>query len=182
MNTMKIVGISGSLRKHSTNLGLLKYARDNAPEGVEVKIADLSEVPFFNADLASVPPAAQKLLDDIEGAEALLLACPEYNYSMAPALKNALDWASRAPENRLLNGKPAAIMGSGGGMGSARAQYHLRQVCVFLNIHLLNKPEVFSNAFNGSFDDKGSLTDERIQGLVQEQLIALKTWAQRVRS
>ena len=182
MKPMNILGICGSLRKQSTNLGLLKYARDNAPEGIEIKIADLSEVPFFNADLDSVPSPVQKLLDDIEGAEALLLACPEYNYSMAPALKNALDWASRAPENRLLSGKSAAIMGSGVGMGSARAQYHLRQVCVFLNIHLLNKPEVFSNAFNGSFDDKGNLTDERIQGLVQEQLVALKSWAQRVRS
>ena len=182
MKTMNVLGICGSLRKQSTNLGLLKYARDNAPEGIEVKIADLSEVPFFNADLDSVPSPVQKLLDDIEGVEALLLACPEYNYSMAPALKNALDWASRAPENRLLSGKSAAILGSGGGMGSARAQYHLRQVCVFLKIHLLNKPEVFSNAFNGSFDDKGNLTDERIQGLVQEQLVALKSWAQRVRS
>jgi len=182
MKTINILGICGSLRKQSTNLGLLKYARDNAPEGIEIKIADLTDVPFFNADLEDVPSPVQKLLDDIEQADALLLACPEYNYSMAPALKNALDWASRAPENRLLGGKSAAILGSGGGMGSARAQYHLRQVCVFLNIHLLNKPEVFSNAFNGSFDDKGNLTDERIQGLVQEQLVALKSWAQRVRS
>ena len=182
MHTMNVLGICGSLRKQSTNLGLLKYARDNAPEGIEVKIADLSGVPFFNADLDSMPSPVQKLLDDIEQADALLLACPEYNYSMAPALKNALDWASRAPENRLLDGKPAAILGSGGGMGSARAQYHLRQVCVFLNIHLLNKPEVFSNAFNGGFNDKGDLTDERIQGLVQQQLIALKSWAQRVRA
>jgi len=182
MKTINILGICGSLRKQSTNLGLLKYARDNAPEGIEVKIADLTDVPFFNADVEDVPSPVQKLLDDIEQADALLLACPEYNYSMAPALKNALDWASRAPENRLLGGKSAAILGSGGGMGSARAQYHLRQVCVFLNIHLLNKPEVFSNAFNGSFDDKGNLTDERIQGLVQEQLVALKSWAQKVRS
>ena len=182
MKTINILGICGSLRKQSTNLGLLKYARDNAPEGIEVKIADLTDVPFFNADVEDVPSPVQKLLDDIEQADALLLACPEYNYSMAPALKNALDWASRAPENRLLGGKSAAILGSGGGMGSARAQYHLRQVCVFLNIHLLNKPEVFSNAFNGSFDDKGNLTDDRIQGLVQEQLVALKSWAQKVRS
>jgi chromate reductase len=182
MKTINILGICGSLRKQSTNLGLLKYARDNAPEGIEIKIADLTDVPFFNADLEDVPSPVQKLLDDIEQADALLLACPEYNYSMAPALKNALDWVSRAPENGLLSGKSAAILGSGGGMGSARAQYHLRQVCVFLNIHLLNKPEVFSNAFNGSFDDKGNLTDERIQGLVQEQLVALKSWAQKVRS
>ena len=75
-----------------------------------------------------------------------------------PALKNALGWASRAPENRLLAGKPTAIMGSGGGMGTARAQYHLRQVCVFLELYPLNKPEIFSNALKGSFDDTGNQT------------------------
>lgn len=182
METMKVLGICGSLRRQSTNLGLLKYARENAPQGVEVKLADLTEVPFFNSDLADVPTSVQRLLDDIEQAEALLLACPEYNYSMAPALKNALDWASRAPENHLLAGKPAAILGSGGGMGSARAQYHLRQVCVFLDIRLLNKPEVFSNAFNGSFDKEGNLIDERIKQLVADQLTTLQSWSQMLRT
>jgi chromate reductase len=182
MTPFRVFGLCGSLRRKSTNLGLLKYAQENAPRGIDVKLADLADVPFFNADLENQPvPAAVKiLLDGIDQADALLLACPEYNYSMAPALKNALDWASRAPENRLLNGKPAAVLGSGGGMGSARAQYHLRQVCVFLNIHLLNKPEVFSNAFNGSFDAEGRLIDNRIQALVVEQLTALHSWAQKV--
>lgn len=178
MKTTKVLGLCGSLRRESTNLGLLRYARENAPKGMEVKLADLTEVPFFNSDLTDKPTSVQRLLDDIEQADALLLACPEYNYSMAPALKNALDWASRETENRLLAGKPASIVGSGGGMGSARAQYHLRQVCVFLDIRLLNKPEVFSNAFNGSFDKEGNLNDERIQQLVVEQLTALQSWAQ----
>lgn len=181
MKSMKVLGICGSLRQHSTNLGLLKYARENTPQGMDVKLADITEVPFFNADLTDVPASVQRFLDDIEQADALLLACPEYNYSMAPALKNALDWASRAPENNLLAGKPAAILGSGGGMGSARAQYHLRQVCVFLDIRLLNKPEVFSNAFDGSFDKEGNLIDERIQQLVVEQLAKLRSWAQMLR-
>ena len=181
MKSMKVLGICGSLRQQSTNLGLLKYARENTPKGMEVKLADLTDVPFFNSDLTDVPSSVQRLLDDIEQADALLLACPEYNYSMAPALKNALDWASRAPENRLLAGKPAATLGSGGGMGSARAQYHLRQVCVFLDIRLLNKPEVFSNAFDGSFDKEGNLIDERIQQLVVEQLTTLQSWTQRLR-
>mgnify|MGYP001816188632 FL=1 len=181
MKSMKVLGICGSLRQQSTNLGLLKYARENAPQGMEVKLADLTEVPFFNSDLTDVPTSVKRLLDDIEQADALLLACPEYNYSMAPALKNALDWASRAPENHLLAGKPAAILGSGGGMGSARAQYHLRQVCVFLDIRLLNKPEVFSNAFNGGFDKEGNLIDARIQQLVVEQLTTLQSWTQMLR-
>ena len=102
-----------------------------------------------------------------------MLASTEYNYSLAPALKNILDWASREPDNALLAGKPAAIMGAGGGMGTSRAQYHLRQVCVFLDLHPLNKPEVFANAFAGAFDGDGNLTDERLQKLVADQMKAL---------
>ena len=183
MNSLKVFGICGSLRKQSTNLGLLKYAQEHAPPGIEVQIADLAEVPLFNADLEGEqkPAPVVQLLDGIGQADALLRACPEYNYSLAPALKNALDWASRAPKNGLLDGKPAAILGSGGGMGSARAQYHLRQVCVYLNILLLNRPEVFSNAFNGSFDAQGRLIDETIQKLVVKQLIALQAWAHKMR-
>jgi len=182
MEKLKVLGICGSLRKHSTNLGLLRYACENAPAGVMINIADLNEVPFYNADLTEKPVAVQALLADMEQAEVFLLACPEYNYSLAPALKNALDWASREPDNHLLFGKPAAILGAGGGMGTSRSQYHLRQVCVFLNLHLLNKPEIFCNAFTGSFDEEGTLVDEKIQGLIVEQLDALQQWAQRLRA
>jgi chromate reductase, NAD(P)H dehydrogenase (quinone) len=174
METLKVFGICGSLRRKSTNRGLLRYAQEHAPAGMEISIADLSEVPFYNADLTEKPATVQTLLTNIDQANVLLLACPEYNYSLAPALKNALDWASREPDNRLLSGKSAAIMGAGGGMGTSRAQYHLRQVCVFLNLHLLNKPEVFSNAFTGSFDPEGNLVDEKIQKLIIEQLDTLQ--------
>jgi chromate reductase len=119
------------------------------------------------------------LLAQFAKADALLLACPEYNYSIAPALKNALDWASREPNNALMAGKVAAIMGSGGGMGTSRAQYHLRQVCVFLDLHLVNKPEVFCNAFANTFDAEVKLTDERIQSLIVQQLDALQQLALR---
>lgn len=162
-------------------MGLLRYAQEHAPEGMHISIANLSEVPFFNADIEEKPLSVKNLLQDFEQADAFLFACPEYNYSFTPALKNALDWASRAPENYLLAGKPAAIMGSGGGMGSARAQYHFRQVCVFLDIPLLNKPEIFCNAFMGSFDENGKLIDEKIQGLIQEQLSALNDLVERLR-
>ncbi|MCW8891720.1 MAG: NAD(P)H-dependent oxidoreductase [Deltaproteobacteria bacterium] len=173
MKTLNILGICGSLRQSSTNMGLLRYAQEHAPVEIKVKIADLSEVPFFNADMKEKPGAVINLMANFAEADAILFACPEYNYSLAPALKNALDWASREPDNGLLTGKPAAVMGSGGGMGSARAQYHLRQVCVFLNLHLLNKPEIFCNAFTGSFDNKGCLVDEKIQELILQQLDAL---------
>lgn len=173
MNQLKVLGICGSLRRFSTNMGLLRYARENAPERMIIELADLSQVPFYNADITEKPAAVTTLFKQMEWADALLFGCTEYNYSMAPALKNALDWASREPENRLLAGKPAAIMGAGGGMGTARAQYHLRQVCVYLDLRPLNKPEVFSNAKSESFDGEGRLVDARIQGLIRQQLEAL---------
>jgi chromate reductase, NAD(P)H dehydrogenase (quinone) len=176
--TINVLAICGSLRAKSTNRGLLRYAQAHAPEGMRIHVADLLDVPFYNADLAEKPAAVQQLLKQIAEADALLLACPEYNYSLAPALKNALDWASREPDNNILTGKPVAMMGAGGGMGTSRAQYHLRQVCVFLNLHPLNQPEVFANAFSGSFDTDGNLIDERIQGLVRKQLSALVSWQQ----
>ena len=181
MKHIKVLGICGSLRAASTNMGLLRFAQKHAPEGMEVKIADLSDVPFYNSDLKEKPAAVFSLLTDLEQADALLFACPEYNYSLAPALKNALDWASREKDNHLLSGKAAAIMGAGGGMGTARSQYQLRQVSVFLNLHLLNKPEVFCNAFTGSFDEAGNLIGEKIQEQVIEQLGALQAWTQRLR-
>lgn len=177
---MRVLGICGSLRKSSTNMGLLRYAQEIAPQGMQIDIAALDEVPFYNADLTEKPAAVLRLLAQLEQADALLLACPEYNYSLAPVLKNALDWASREPDNRLLTGKPAALLGSGGGMGTARAQYHLRQVCVYLNLHLLNKPELFVNAFAGNFDDAGSLTSEVIQQQVADLLTALQGWKKRL--
>jgi len=174
---MNILAICGSLRKKSCNMGLLRYAQTNTPEGSQITIADLSAIPFYNSDIVEKPAAVTTLLQQMGAADALIFSCPEYNYSIAPALKNALDWASREPENNLLSGKAVALMGAGGGMGTSRAQYHLRQVCVFLNLHPLNKPEVFANAFAGTFDSDGNLTDEKIQAGIQTQLSALITWA-----
>lgn len=177
---VNVLAICGSLRAASTNRGMLRYAQQHAPAGMTIEIADLSEVPFYNQDITEKPVAVQKLLAQIEKADALLFGCTEYNYSMAPALKNALDWASREPDNRLLAGKPAAMMGAGGGMGTSRAQHHLRQTCVFLDLHPLNRPEVFANAFTDSFDQSGNLVDERIQKLIVQQLEALAAWTMKL--
>ncbi|HTJ96440.1 MAG TPA: NAD(P)H-dependent oxidoreductase [Rhodocyclaceae bacterium] len=181
MSTLKVLGICGSLRGDSTNMGMLRYAQTNAPAGMSITIADLSQVPFFvrNEDKSA---AVEALLAQFAEAEAFIFACPEYNYSIAPALKNALDWASRAPDNKLLAGKPAAMFGAGGGMGTSRAQHHLRQVTSALNILLLNKPEVYANAFSESFDkSNGNLVDEKIQKALLKQLDALHAWATKVR-
>jgi len=178
---MKILALCGSLRKKSTNMGLIRYAQANVPAGSTVTIADLSELPFYNADITEKPASVVTLLQQIGEADAYIFGCPEYNYSVAPALKNALDWASREPDNKLLNGKAVAIMGAGGGMGTSRAQYHLRQICVYLNLYPLNRPEVFANAFTNSFNDNGDLVDEKIQGNIKNQLTALIDWANQLK-
>ena len=179
--SIKLLGIAGSLREKSTNRGLLRAAQASLPEGVSMEIAELRDIPFYNADIAEKPAAVSRVLAQLAAADALVLACTEYNYSMAPALKNILDWASREPDNALLAGKAVAIMGAGGGMGTSRAQYHLRQVCVFLDLQPLNKPEVFANAFAGAFDADGNLTDERLGKLVKEQMQALAGKVARLR-
>nr|WP_311528310.1 NAD(P)H-dependent oxidoreductase [uncultured Ralstonia sp.] len=174
--SLNFLGIAGSLRRKSTNQGLLRAAATRLPAGVEMDLADLTDIPFYNADITDKPASVRRVLQQMKRADALVLACPEYNYSLAPALKNILDWASREPNNALLAGKPIAILGAGGGMGTSRAQYHLRQVCVYLDLHPLNKPEVFANAFAGGFTPDGDLTDERIAGLITEQMQALANW------
>ena len=181
MSPLKLLGIAGSLRRQSTNAGLLRAALAELPEGVSMDIADLSDIPFYNADITEKPASVLRVLAQVGAADALVLACPEYNYSIAPALKNILDWASREPNNTLLAGKAVAIMGAAGGMGSSRSQYHLRQVCVTLDLHPLNKPEVFSNAFSASFDADGNLTDPKIIQLIGEQMRALAAWSRKLR-
>lgn len=180
MSTFNILGICGSLRAESRNMGMLRYAQAHAPDGMQITIADLSAVPFYVRD-DDKSPAVVALLKQFEAADGFIFACPEYNYSLAPALKNALDWASREKDNYMLAGKPGMLFGAGGGMGTARAQQHLRQVTSALNIHMLNKPEVYAKAFSDSFDADGKLVDAKIQGNLSKQLAAFQTWAEQVR-
>ncbi len=107
------------------------------PEDTTLEIADLLDVPFYNADLTEIPAAVQRIARQAQQADGFVFACTEYNYSVAPALKNILDWLSRLPDSQPLSGKPVALMGAGGGMGTSRAQYHLRQSAVFLNLQPL---------------------------------------------
>lgn len=175
---IRVLGLSGSLRRQSLNTALLRAAAELAPAGVTVEIVDLAALPFYNQDIdgADAPAAAIDLRARLKAADAVLLASPEYNYSIAPVLKNALDWASRPYGQSVLDGKPAALLGVGGGMGTSRAQYHLRQVGVFLNMHIINKPEIFVVNAPGKFDDAGRLVDEPTRTLVAQQLTALRDW------
>lgn len=141
---IRVLGFAGSLRKGSYNKVFLRVAAELMPKGAVFETFDLEGIPPFNQDLEAQPPARVKEFKArIKAADAVLIATPEYNYSFPGVLKNAIDWASRPyPENAFDN-KPVAVMGASTGMlGTARAQYHLRQCFVFLNVHTFNKPEV----------------------------------------
>jgi len=180
---VKVLGISGSLRKASYNTAALRAALELIPEGLTLEIADIAEIPLYNDDvrLQGFPPSTQKLREQIGAADALLFATPEYNYSFSGVLKNTVDWASRPPDPPIV-GKPVAIMGAAQSLwGTMRAQYHLRQCCVFLNMFPLNKPEVFVAQAANKFDAQGKLTDQATRDLIAQLLVALRDWTRRLR-
>lgn len=172
---IKILGFTGSLRRNSYNKAALRAAAELLPAGATLEIVDLSQIPFFNEDVEAegVPQVVVDFKRKVAEADALLIATPEYNYSIPPVLKNALDWASRGKDLPLY-GKPLAIMSASTGIfGGARAQYHLRQVCVMLNLLPINKPEVFIMSAGTKFDQEGNLIDERSRQGIAKLLQAL---------
>lgn len=180
---IRILGISGSLREGSYNTAALKAAAALAPENAEIEIFDISGMPDFNQDNEKDPPAkVAEFKQKIREADAILFSSPEYNYSVPGFLKNAIDWASRPYGDSAWEGKPAAIMGaSGGAIGTARMQYHLRQIMVFLNMHPINKPEVMINNCTSKFNDQGELTDETTKGFIRDLMQNLVDWTIKVR-
>jgi chromate reductase len=177
---IRILGISGSLRKASNNTGLLRAAMEVMPDNMEMDIFDLSAIPLYNGDLEKDPPeAVLEFKTKIAEADGLLFAVPEYNYSIAGVLKNAIDWASRPVKDSPLNDKPFALMGAGGGLGTARAQYHFRQLAVFTNMHTFNKPELFVSKAWEKFDQNGNLTDESIKEKIKSLLETFGLWIKR---
>jgi len=180
---MKVFGVSGSLRKGSFNTALLRAAIELAPAGMTIEEHSLADIPLYNDDVrvAGYPPPVQALRQAVAAADALLFVTPEYNYSVPGVLKNAIDWVSRPPDQPFA-GKPAAIMSTAGGMlGGARAQYHLRQIFVFVDVHPLNKPEVIVPRASEKFDAELRLTDDHTRKAIAAQLEALLRWAQRLK-
>ena len=171
----RFIGICGSLRKNSRNMGLLRAAAEAMPQGSSLEIADITNIPFYREDMPK-PESVEHLARQVREADGIVLAVAEYNYSYAPALKNALDWLSREAAPTPLDGKAACIIGAGGGMGTARAQYHLRQVGVYLNLRFLNKPELFANAFGPAFDADGNVVDAALAQQTGELMQALADW------
>lgn len=181
---MKILGIPGSLRKGSYNLSALRAAQQLAPADVELEIFTLNGIPPFSEDDERNPPArVTEFKQKIREADAILFSTPEYNYSIPGVLKNAIDWASRPYGDSAWAGKPVAMMGASIGMlGSARAQYHLRQVFVFLDVHPLNQPEVLIANAAQKFDAQGNLTDEKTKEMIVRLLTNLVSWAKRFKT
>lgn len=180
---IRVLGFAGSLRKASYNAALLRAAGEMLPDGMTLEIFDLAPIPLYNDDVEArgFPEAVARFHERIAAADALLIATPEYNYSIPGVLKNAIDWASRPPGKTPLDGKPVALMGASPGMmGTSRAQYHLRQICVFLNLLPLNKPEVFIAQAHQKFDADGRLTDQPTRQFLRQLLEKLADWTERV--
>jgi chromate reductase len=181
--TLKILGIAGSLRQGSYNRYALEAAQKIMPDGATLEIFGLEGIPPYNQDLENPPPSTvAELKSRIRAADAILFATPEYNYSVSGVLKNAIDWASRPKGESAWNGKPAGIMGaSPSSLGTARAQYHLRQIFVTLNMHALNAPEVMIANAPDKFDDQGNLTDAITLERIRIFLRALAVWTRRLK-
>jgi chromate reductase, NAD(P)H dehydrogenase (quinone) len=175
---ISVLAMCGSLRTGSYNRATLRTAIELKPPGMTIETADIGSFPLYNEDVRAqgFPAPVETLRRQIAAADALLFVTPEYNYSISGVLKNAIDWASRPPDQPFA-GKPVAIMGAGAGMaGTARAQYDLRKCCVFLDMHPLNRPEVLIGQAQTKFDAEGRLIDEAARGFIRDQLVALVEW------
>lgn len=173
--TIRVLAIGGSLRKGSFNKMLVEQVRRQAPEGMLIEIADISDVPLYNGDVQTggFPQAVQRLSEQVSNADAFFIATPEYNYSVPGVLKNTLDWLSRNPEARF-QGKPLAIASASmGKLGGARAQHHLRQVLIYMDVDMVNKPELTIAAAHEKFSDKGELLDLQAREILDNLLASL---------
>ena len=179
---LTILGIAGSLRKASYNRAALRAAQQLAPERASIEIVDLAGIPPFNQDEERNPPhEVTQLKTRVRAADAILFVTPEYNYSIPGVLKNAIDWGSRPYGESCWDGKPVAVMGASMAvLGTSRAQYHLRQVFVYLNMHAMNLPEMMIGAAHDKFDAAGNLTDKATRQHIQKFLEALINWTERV--
>ena len=182
--SVNILGFAGSLRKGSYNRALLRAAAELAPKDVRLEIFELEGIPPFNQDFEfAMPDRVKEFKIKIRSADAILMVTPEHNYSIPGVLKNAIDWASRPYGDNSFEGKPVAVMSASTGMlGGARAQYHLRQSFVFLNMHPINRPEVFVASASQKFDEEGRLTDDKTKEYVQKLLEALVLWTRRLKA
>jgi chromate reductase len=179
---MKILGICGSLRKASYNMMALRACSELMPAGMTLQITSIADLPIFNQDVldAGMPAPVKRFRDEVAAADGLLIASPEYNFSVPAPLKNAIDWGSRPP-NQVFQEKPVAIFSATQGpLGGPRNQYDLRRILTQLWGHVLPRPEVFIGAAQTKFDASGKLTDEATRKFLAELLVGFKAWIERM--
>jgi chromate reductase len=181
---MKVLGISGSLRERSFNTALLRATQELAPPDMQIEIFDLAPIPIYNDDvrLAGYPPEVSKFRDAIRAADGVIIASPEYNRSIPGVLKNAIDWASRPPDQPFAC-KPMAFMGaSNGALGAAFANHHLRQIFVYMDARMVNGPEVMIGDARSKFDVSLNLVHEPTRKFVSDHLKKLAALIRMTRS
>ncbi len=182
-NEFTICGIAGSLRRGSYNRALLRAARELAPDGMQIRIFDrVGDIPLYDYDVEQEgdPEPVVALKRAIGEADGLLLATPEYNHGVTGVLKNLIDWASRPPDDSVLSGRPAGIVGATPGRtGTARSQSMLRQSLVYTNTPAMLQPEVLVARAGEKFDDEGRLTDEPTRNVLKNFLEDLQGWVER---
>jgi chromate reductase len=182
---LNVISICGSLRKGSFNAMVAKALPSLVPDGMTIQASPpIGTLPLYNADVqteSGFPAPVNALADAIRAADGVIFVTPEYNYSVPGVLKNAIDWVSRLP-NQPLAGKPVAIQSaSQGPLGGPRAQYHLRQMLVFLDAFAFNRPEIFVGAVQNKVDAaKGVLTDQPTLDIIKQQLAGFETFIRRV--
>ncbi len=172
---MKIVALSGSLRKDSYNTMLLRSCAELAPANMEIELVGIGDLPLYNSDLeAAYPAAAQALKDAVNAADGLIIATPEYNRSISGVLKNAIDWLSRPYGQNSFARKPVLVAGvSIGKIGTAVAQSHLKQIMTYLDANLIGQPELYLGPAAELFDASGKLTNDSTKELLAKALGAL---------
>ncbi|MEA3194035.1 MAG: hypothetical protein QOD26_2368 [Betaproteobacteria bacterium] len=180
----KVLGICGSLRKASLSMAALRACKEMAPAGMTISIATIGDIPMYNQDVfdAGLPESAKRLHAEITAADGVLIATPEYNFSMPPVLKNAIDWVSKMPKQPFDNKPIAVFSASQGPLGGARVQYDVRKILVQLWGLVLPRPEVFIGAAQTKFDAQGKLTDETTRKFLNELLAGFKVWIERMRA
>lgn len=181
---MEILGICGSLRKKSYNLLALKAAGELMPQGMRLRITRYDGVPLYNQEVqdAGWPADVTRMRDEIKAADGLLIASPEYNFSVSGVLKNLIDWLSRLPEQPFKWKPVAVISATGGPLGGARNQYELRKILVGLDALFLPRPEIFIGMHQTKFDAEGRLADEATRKIMTTQMAAFHDWVKRMQS
>jgi len=180
---LKVLGISGSLRKASYNTAILKACAELMPAGMKMTYARIDDIPLFNQDVfdAGLPESAKRFRAEVTAADGVLIASPEYNYSLSAALKNAIDWASRPP-NQSWQDKPVALFSvSQGPMGGARVQYDARRILGQLWAHVLPRPEVFIGSVGSKVDPaQGAITDDATRKFLTDLMVGFRDWIVRM--